>query len=192
LPPRTDDVVELTPAAELVLLAAHTVAIVVWNFMSFETFDQVADHALTMGLLPLALIVGGRFSPYMIALPLVALPICGKTLRELSYDHNEIPPAYGWLFLFALPIAVTTVAAFVFARRDQWATSGQSFSRWSLLLTSWLYFALNFAFFRFPWPWHEPTSRTPSAIVFAGCLLLLTLASVVYRSETELGRPATG
>ena len=182
---RSEVDVELTAAAELVLLAGYVVAINVWNFMSFEAFDHVADHALTMGLLPLALIVGGRYSPYWIALPIVALPICGKTLRELSYYHDAIPPLQGWVFLFVLPMIVMIVAAVVLARRGGRGASGQSFARWSLLLTSWLYFLLNFAFFRFPWPWDEPTSRTPSAIVFAVCLFLLTTATVTYRSQAE-------
>jgi hypothetical protein len=180
LPQRSDDHVELAPAGELVLLAGHMAAIAVWNFMSFETFDHVADHALTIGLLPLALSVGGRYSPYLIALPVVALPICGKTLRELSYYHNEIPLLYGWIFLLAAPMFVVTVTAIVLAERGKRGDRGQSFARWSLLLTSWLYFALNFAFFRFPWPWEAPTSRTPSAIVFAGCLFLISLACVGY------------
>jgi hypothetical protein len=188
LPPRSDDEVELTPAAELALLSAYVAAIAVWNFLSFDTFDQVADHALTMGILPLALTVGGRYSPYLISLPVVAFPICGKTLREMSYDHNEIPLTSGWLLLYVLPVAVMTLAAVWLARRSRYplaggGDSGRSFARWSLLLTSWTYYALNFVFFRFPWPWEPPTSRTPSALVFAVCLVLLTLACLFCRSR---------
>ena len=192
LPKRTADHVELTPAVESILLAGHVAVIAAWNFISFAALDHVADHALTMGLLPLALIVGGRYSPYLMSLPVVALPICGKTLRELSYEHDLIPQAYGWLFLFALPMTILLVAAIVLARQGQReengerGANGQSFSRWSLLLASWTYYALNFAFFRFPWPWESPTSRTPSAIIFGVCLLLLTLACVGYRSKSEL------
>jgi hypothetical protein len=50
-----------------------------------------------------------------------------------------------------------------------------------LLLSSWLYYALNFAFFRTPWPWQPPTSRTLSALVFTICLALLTIAALAYR-----------
>ncbi len=96
LPPPAEDYVEIAPAAERVLLAGHVAALAAWNFMSFDALDGVADHALTMGLLPLALVVGGRYSPYLIALPISAMPICGKTLREMSYYHAEFPAAYGW------------------------------------------------------------------------------------------------
>ena len=191
LPPSVDDAVELSPAAELVLLAGHVAALAAWNFMTFDALDGIADHALTMGLVPLALIVGGRYAPYLIALPVVAMPICGKTLREMSYDNAEIAPIYGWTFLFAIPLILLTAAAFALAYRGKRGQSGQAFAWWSLLVTSWLYYGLNFAFFRFPWPWEESTSRTPSAIVFAACLAFLTLACAFYpRSERRRTAPA--
>jgi hypothetical protein len=194
LPPPSEDEVELAPATELVLLAGHVAALVAWNFMSFDALDSVADHALTMGLVPLALVVGGRYSPYLMALPIVAMPICGKTLREMTYDHAQIAPAYGWTILFVAPLVLLTAAAYFLAQRAGHGQSGQSFARWSLLLASWLYFALNFAFFRFPWPWEAPSTRTPSAIVFAGCLLLLTAACAFYprinRRRTALAKNA--
>jgi hypothetical protein len=186
LPPRFEDEVEIAPAAEFVLLAGHVAALAAWNFMSFGALDRVADHALTMGLVPLALIVGGRYSPYLIALPIVAMPICGKTL---SYNSAEIPAAYGWPILLIVPLILLAVAAFWFVRRGERGQTGQSFARWNLVITSWLYYALNFAFFRFPWPWVEPTSRSPSAIVFAACLLVLSLACVFY-PRIERHRPA--
>jgi hypothetical protein len=37
---------------------------------------------------------------------------------------------------------------------------------------------LNFAMFRFPWPWDTWTARTPNALFFTVCLLGLTLACV--------------
>jgi hypothetical protein len=75
-----------------------------------------------------------------------------------------------------LPVAVTTAAAFWFARRVERGSSGREFARRSLLLAAWLYVSLNFAFFRFPWPWDTWTARTPNALFYALCLLALTLA----------------
>jgi cell division protein FtsW (lipid II flippase) len=95
-----------------------------------------------------------------------------------SKCRRSILRVYGWPLLFALPIAVMLVTSVILAHRGQRGENGQSFSRWSLLIASWTYFVLNFAFFRVPWPWAEPTTRTPSTIVFAACLLLLTLASL--------------
>jgi hypothetical protein len=192
LPRPSEDHVELSPVVESTLLAGHVLALAAWNLISFEALDNVADASLTMGLLPLALIVGGRYSPYLISLPVVALPICGKTLRELSYEHDVIPRVEGWVFLLVLPLSVMLAAAVALARRGRRGECSGPFSRWSLLLASWTYFALNFAFFRFPWPWAEPTSRTPSTIVFAGCLLVLTLAGVVYRPGVRCSHLRSG
>ena len=66
---------------ELVLLVVHIVALLTWNFISFSTFDWFADRAITMGIIPIVAIVGGRVWPYLICLPITALPIAGKTLR---------------------------------------------------------------------------------------------------------------
>ena len=42
-------------------------------------------------------------------------------------------------------------------------------ARIGLPVAVWLYFGLNFAFFRIPWPWKEWTGRTPSGIIFFVC-----------------------
>ena len=183
------DQVEIPLRAEAPLLLAYAGAIAAWNFMTFPPLDAVANHSLTMGLLPLTLIVGGRYAPYFIAIPIVALPICGKTLRELSYESGEVAPAIGWGLLFALPMLVMLAAALILAKRGLRGDDGQSFARWALLLCSWLYFLLNFGFFRTPtWPFGEPTPRTPSTIVFSLCLLALTLACLLGTAASERNR----
>ena len=45
----------------------------------------------------------------------------------------------------------------------------------TLVTMAWLYFGLNLAFFRFPWPWAEWTARTPNALVFLACAIVVTL-----------------
>lgn len=174
-----DAAIEIPVRGEVVLLAIYAAAIAAWNFLIFPPLDGVANHSLTMGLLPLTLIFGGRYSAYVIALPIVALPICGKTLRELSYQSGEMPLAMGWTLLVLLPLLITLVAAIVLAQRGLRGDDGHSFARWALMLTSWLYFLLNFAFFRTPaWPFGDATARTPSALVFSACVLLLTAACI--------------
>jgi hypothetical protein len=185
---RYADRVEIPAAAEAPLLLIYAAGVAAWNFTAFKPLDAVADHSLTMGLLPLTLIVGGRYSCYFIALPIVALPICGKTLRELSYDAQEIAPVAGWTFLFILPMAVTTMAAALLARRGLRGDDGQSFARWSLLLASWLYFGLNLVVFRAPgWPFGDATSRTPSTLVFSMCLVVITSACIRLPKRTPDG-----
>lgn len=185
LPPPAEPAVELAPAVELPLLALHVAAVAAWNFMELDWLDRFADHALTTGILPLAAIVGGRYSPYLVALPVVALPICGKTLREMSYYHDEVSRPWGWAIYVVAPLVVMTILALVLAERGRRGDGGRSFARWSLLAASWLYFWLNFAFFRFPWPWAPPTTRTPSAIVFTICLALLTVACLATPRSTR-------
>jgi hypothetical protein len=171
------DEVEIPLAAEAPLLLVYAAGIAAWNFMAFKPLDAVADNSLTTGLLPLVLIVGGRYSPYFISLPIVALPICGKTLRELSYYTQEVTPVAGWALVFILPMAIMTVAAAILARHGLRGGEGQSLARWALFLASWLYFGLNLVFFRAPaWPFGDATSRTPSTLVFSACVLALTLA----------------
>jgi len=189
--PAAVDEVEIPLRAEAPLLLAYAGVIAVWNFMTFPPLDAVANHSLTMGLLPLTLIVGGRYAPYLIALPIVAMPICGKTLRDLSYETTEVSLASGWGILFIAPMIVMLTAAIILARRGLRGDDGQSFARWGLLLCSWLYFLLNLGFFRTPtWPFGAATARTPSTIVFSLCVAALTLACLLVgrpRSQRSTG-----
>jgi hypothetical protein len=174
---------ELSPANEWALLAVHAAAIAVWEFLSFSAFDAVADHALTMGMMPLIAVAGGRLWPYMLSLPVLALPIAGKTLRQLSYNTEIVPVAPGWVCFVAIPMAITLAAALAFARLGEKRQTGRAFARWALVLATVLYFALNLAFFEVPWPFRpgaEATGRTPSALIFTVFGLTLIAAALVY------------
>ena len=172
----------VSPIAEAVLLTLHVAALAAWNFCSYRPFDYFADLAVTMGVIPAVCVLAGRYSAYFVALPIVALPIAGKTLRQLSCNLNPpfIEPAQGWIVLFAMPLLVTTIAAWLLAM-GQSSQSARHFARWVLLLTAWLYFWLNFAFFELPWPWQNATVRTPNAAIFFACAVLLTGLSLWSR-----------
>jgi hypothetical protein len=162
---------------ELSLMVVHIVALAAWNFMSFSTFDWFADRALTMGLIPILAILGGRIWPYFVCLPITALPIAGKTLRQLAYRNNDISLLFGWLIYFMVPLILVTWFAIRLIHRADKKLNGDVFCRWTLIVCTILYFALNWAFFRFPWPWSDWTGRTPSGIIFIICaagILLLT------------------
>ena len=81
--------VEMTPGNEWLLVLVHVAALITWNFLSYPALDQFADHAITMGLLPIFGIVAGRYWPYLVTLPIVMLPIAGKTIRHLVYDNPQ-------------------------------------------------------------------------------------------------------
>lgn len=182
------DTVELSIAGEWLLVAIHVAAVVAWNFGSFDHLDAFADLALTMVVIPAIAVWAGRLWPYLLTLPIVTLPIAGKTLRELCYDTSEVPLATGWLLYVAVPMAITTAAALLLAHRAL-KSGAISFARWSLLITTWTFFTLNLAFFRYPWPWQEWTRRTPHALVYTVCAVALTLAAVVgYRIGWSRGQ----
>ena len=84
-----EEPVEMSSGNEWLLIVVHVAAIIAWNFMSYRALDQFADHAITMGLIPIIGIVSGRFWPYLLSLPIVILPIAGKTIRQLVYNEPQ-------------------------------------------------------------------------------------------------------
>ena len=81
---------EFSAGNEWLLILVHVGALLAWNFQDNPKFDEFADHAVTMGMLPIIGIVAGRFWPYMVTLPIVILPIAGKTVRHLVYETQQI------------------------------------------------------------------------------------------------------
>jgi hypothetical protein len=136
-----------------------------------------------MALFPFIGVLGGRYWPYLFALPIVAVPIAGKTLRELAYNNAEISKPAGWVLYVAIPLAAMLTAALWLAHKGKQGQTSRPLASVGLLLTTWLYFGLNFAFFRVPWPWQEWTGRTPSGIIFMVCALSLTVAAVVLGTQ---------
>ena len=183
------DEVELPIGAEWLLVGVHVAALTMWNFGSFAALDLFADLALTMVIIPIVAVAGGRLWPYLVTLPIVALPIAGKTFRQLCVVEEQVSTVTGALVYLVLPLCVTLAAALVLARNPTKPLGGRSFARWSLLLCTWLYFWLNFAFFHFPWPWQPWTGRTPSGIIFSVCAVGLTAAALLYGRRTDSGIP---
>ncbi len=140
---------------------------------------ELYDLGLIMAILPIVAIAGNRWWPYLLAFPITALTIAGKTVLELVYEKPAIGPAAGWLMYLVLPMAIMIGAAIWFARRAD--EESIRFTRPGLLLATWTYFLLNFAFFRYSWPWSEWTSRTPNAIIFAVCAVGLTYLALTHR-----------
>lgn len=172
--------ISLPAGIEGALLALHVPLLLLAEFASLRAVDAVYDLGLAMGLIPLVAVAGGRWWPFLAPLPVVMLPIAGKTIRALVYGPTAATgPIVGWLVYGVLPVLATVAAAIWWGRRLEHGLPGREFARRALLLSAWLYFALNFAFFRFPWPWETWTGRTPNAVAFALCLAGLTLAAVL-------------
>ena len=192
----------VSAGTEGTLLAVHLALFAVVAFLARPVMEALSDLGLgkiipilalydiglVMGIIPIAIVAGGRWSPYLVVLPITLLPIAAKTLRQLAYTEPAISPAAGWFIYLILPLSIATVAAVWFARRAAAGQTGRDFLRPTLLLAVWLYFSLNFAFFRFPWPWADWTGRTPNGIIFTLCAIALT-GLCLSGSHRPLGTP---
>ena len=169
---------------EWLLLGGHVVLLVMFEYMDFAAVDALYDIGIIMGILPVVVIAGGRWAPYFMALPVTLLPIAGKTIAELILRDKAAPLDFGLWFYLVVPLVLATLAAIWFVRKADKGQSARAFTSRALLLTAWIYFPLCLAVFRFPWPWTEWTSRTPSGIVFTLCIFGLTaLALTTGRRE---------
>jgi len=173
--------VTIPPRVEWVLALIYVLALTSSEFFPVPWLEPITNLWLIMGIVPIIAVAGGRYWPYLLALPITVLPIAGKTLAQLGYKEQIISAPWGWLLYVIIPLGLTTVVAIWFAQRAVHGQSGRVFTRGALLLATWLYFGLNYAFFHFPWPWSIWTSRTPNAIIFTVCALGLTLAAVLSR-----------
>jgi hypothetical protein len=176
----------LAPAIEWLLVTLHVTLLLLAEFSSVRTVSAFYDLGLVLGLIPMVAVIGGRWWPFLLALPITALPIAGKTIRQLVYREKAIGLVPGWLLYGVLPLALTAFAVHWFARTLHRDHSAGEFARRTLLLCTWLYFSLNYAFFHFPWPWAEWTSRTPSALAFTVCALGLTLGAVLVARKPSI------
>jgi hypothetical protein len=169
---------------ELALLTVHLGLLTTVEFLSVSWVDAVYDFGLLLGLLPVVGVAAGRWWPWLVMGPITLLPIARKTLRNLTYEQAALSPAEGWIVFVIIPLAAATGAAVWLANHRASPTRAGTWLGPVLLANAWLYFALNFAFFQFPWPWQTWTSRTPNALVFTVCLAALTVA-VGHRRKPE-------
>jgi len=185
-------VTDYIPAeVEAILLAIHLPLLLAVEFMALPAVDALYDLGLIMGIIPIVAVTRGRWWPYLAMLPVTLLPIAGKTVRQLVIREEAINPVLGWAIYLIVPLLVVTAAAFWFARQAEAGQSARAFTRRALILCTWVYFLLNFAFFHFPWPWLEWTGRTPNGIIFTICAFGLTvLALLAKRQEPSSPRHA--
>jgi hypothetical protein len=172
---------ELPAAGEAGLFAAHLALLAAVEFLAVPAVDSVYDLGLIMAIIPMVGIAGGRWWPYAAIFPMTLLPIAGKTLDQLAYQERAVSVGAGWAIYSVLPMLVAVAAAVYFARQASRERDGRNFLRAALLLSTWMYFLLNYAFFRFPWPWAPWTGRTPNGIIFTVCAAGLTVLVISKR-----------
>lgn len=164
------------PMIEWGLLGLHTVLMVISEFTSIPFLEAYTDFPLILGILPILAAAHGRWAPWILALPVTLLPIAVKTVRALVIEQPTVPAPVGWGLYLAVPLGLALALAIRNARSDLAGSLAGPLMRVSLAGASLVYFALNFGFFRFPWPWAAWTARTPNALVFAACATLLLIA----------------
>ncbi len=163
---------------EWTLLAIHIPLLIAVEFLDVRIIDLFYDPGLILGLIPIIAIAGGRWWPYLIVFPVTLIPIAGKTVRQLVYQEAVIDPARGWFVYLIIPLLLAIGMADWFKQQSHSNPTGHDFAQKALLFNTWLYFLINYAFFHFPWPWTEWTSRTPNGIIFTFCALGLTIAAL--------------
>lgn len=170
--------VSLKPSWEVGLCCVHVILLLASEFARFSPDDRIVrrytEFGLVMTVLPVMGILGGRFWPYLLILPIVAAPIAGKTLRGFTYEIPRYSGDIGWLVVILLPMTLLFIAATSFIERSQRGQTTRGFASLSLLLSIWIYFGLNTMFFEGAWPWFEWTSRTPNQLIYMACASILT------------------
>lgn len=183
--PAREPATTLSPVLEIALLLIHAQLLVSAEFFvgplesfyrragwEYGTVSWYTGLGYFMAIVPLVGIIGGRWWPYLQVFLVTAIPIAGKTLRNLGVEEHAISIPAGAALYVALPLLLALAITIHYARRR--SDIAQPFLAGGLLFCTWLYFALNFAFFRYPWPWLKWTDRTPNALVFLVCAAGLT------------------
>ena len=166
------------PWAEVACLGGPGFLLVAEEFTGARWASQAYDFGMLMVWLPLVAVAEGRRWPWWVMFPVVLVPIAGKTFKNLALDEGAWNAAAGAWVLLVLPW-VAAVATGEWLRRRAGAPGARA-GTWlgpALMFAACLYFGLNFAFFRFPWPWATWTARTPNALVYVACLALLAWAA---------------
>lgn len=169
---------------EWIWLAVHLTLVVVGEFASWWVSDLYMDYSLVLALIPIVAVAAGRWWPWLLLLPVTLIPIAGKTLQSLAFDNAVISPFAGVVWYVVLPLTWVIAATWWAARQGRQGTRAAVVLAPVLLLVTWAYFGLNFAFFRYPWPWQPWTIRTPHALFFFLCAVCLSVACVrAWRSK---------
>jgi hypothetical protein len=147
--------------------------------------SRLYDDGIPLVVLPLVCLAVGRFWPFLQLLPITMIPILGKTIRRMVYQEAHAAEWIGWTVYGVLPLAVAMAVALLNVwrsdRESAWAPAMRT-----LLVAVWVYLALNFAFFDFPFPWQAWTARTPSNLIFVGCTVGLSLAAFRRRRRSRI------
>lgn len=172
---------------ELALVLVHTTLMAFEEFGSVEWINAFYDPGLILGFIPMVAVVSGRWWPFWLTLPVTLIPIAGKTLRNLVMEESLMTPWLGWMLLVVVPVGGAVLLAWRLGRRAHRGSRAVQVVAPMLLASAGVYFGLNYAFFRFPWPWEPWTARTPNSLFYS-----LALIALVTSALRALKTPTTG
>ena len=181
LTPEADEKI-LPYSLEWGLMALH-VFLIAWMSLFAGWAQVVYDFGIILALVPFVCSVRGRLWPWFMVMLITVLPIACQTLYELVWRDKTIALIPGWIFYFILPLAIATALSAWAARKLYAGSTPEKFVPYALLASIWIYIGLNFATFRFAWPWADWTNRTPNGIVFFIFAGALTAMVFIYRAR---------
>lgn len=159
------------------------------NTLEFLSYWYV-EIGIVLAALPLIGIAGGRMWPYMMLMMLIAVPICGKTLRAVGFNGDETwHPGFAWFCLVQMPLAWALVITAWLIQKSRVHTTAR-FAAVALMFTTLTYVGLNSVFFGFAWPWDPFETwggRHPNQLFFlisAACLITASLLTLLFRPGT--------
>lgn len=179
LEPETDERT-LSPSLEVGLMLVHTF-LIAWMAFFAGWAEAIYDFGIVLAVIPFVANVRGRLWPWFQIFTITLLPNAASTINDLVVNEPIIAPVPGWLFYFVLPLAAATGLAIYYERGASQGQKRPEFLSIALCFNIWVYFALNWAIFRYPWPWAEWTSRTPNGMVFTLFAVALTVMVCVRR-----------
>ena len=177
-----EEAAPIHPIIEWIFLAAYGCMLYLWSVPRADIIDPLGDFPMAMGLIPVVCIVGGRYWPYLYALPLIALPMAGITHKSMDGVHVYTD---AMLFLI-LPLLVMIIAALFFQYRGRRDQSGRTFARYGLIISAFVYYSLNFVFFGYPWATLPMTGRHTNNWIFSRCVEVLIFgALLLHRKDRD-------
>lgn len=138
-----EDEVTLSPITEIILFLIMADVMLLWNVRSYASIDVIADIALTMGIIPIACIVGGRVWPYLGATLYIVVPIAGRAVQAVVYDQEMFGEAWGLTLLFRLPLLVMLLVGLLAMRRGERSATGASSARLMTIAAIWVFTLLS-------------------------------------------------
>jgi hypothetical protein len=183
---RAAAVVSLSPAAEGWLIASYVYVLGLGWYFGNSIFTLVHAHGLLLGMLPMIAIAGGRYSPFLYVLPIVALSIIVKTFLAVCRETDFVGTSVGLIFVATIPLLFLVHIALRLGTSTLEDLSARRFARIGLLLTSALYFWLNFTFLGFPWQWWSDwrgmLAQKNSGGIYVVGWVVLSLAALCCRT----------